>query len=112
MSCILIQNGRVIDPATGHDGVANLWIENGTIAAIGGLDRAATETIDARGKLVVPGLIDMHVHLREPGFEHAETIETGSKAAAGGGFASVCAMPNTQPVKQRTNSNSSKSGKQ
>jgi dihydroorotase len=97
MSCILIQNGRVIDPATGHDGVANLWIENGTIAAIGGLDRAATETIDARGKLIVPGLIDMHVHLREPGREEDETIATGCAAAIAGGVTSVACMPNTEP---------------
>jgi dihydroorotase len=97
MSCILIQNGCVIDPATGHDGVAKLWIENGTIAAIGGADRAATETIDARGKLVVPGLIDMHVHLREPGREEDETIATGCAAAIAGGVTSVACMPNTEP---------------
>lgn len=97
MSCILIQNGRVIDPATSHDAVANLWIENGVIAAIGGPDRQATETIDASGKLVCPGLIDMHVHLREPGREEDETIATGCAAAIAGGVTSVACMPNTEP---------------
>jgi len=97
MSCILIRNGRVIDPATSHDAVANLWIENGAIAAIGGPDRQATETIDASGKLVCPGLIDMHVHLREPGREEDETIATGCAAAIAGGVTSVACMPNTEP---------------
>lgn len=97
MSCILIRNGRVIDPATSHDAVANLWIENGVIAAIGGPDRQATETIDASGKLVCPGLIDMHVHLREPGREEDETIATGCAAAIAGGVTSVACMPNTEP---------------
>ena len=97
MSCILIRNGRVIDPATHHDAVANLWIENGVIAAVGGPDRQATETIDAAGKLVCPGLIDMHVHLREPGREEDETIATGCAAAIAGGVTSVACMPNTEP---------------
>ena len=97
MSCILIRNGRVIDPATHHDAVANLWIENGVIAAVGGPDRQATETIDAAGKLVCPGLIDMHVHLREPGREEDETIATGCGAAIAGGVTSVACMPNTEP---------------
>ena len=97
MSCILIRNGRVIDPATRHDAVANLWIENGVIAAVGGPDRQATETIDAAGKLVCPGLIDMHVHLREPGREEDETIATGCAAAIAGGVTSVACMPNTEP---------------
>lgn len=97
MSCILIRNGRVIDPATRHDAVANLWIESGVIAAIGGPDRHATETIDASGKLVCPGLIDMHVHLREPGREEDETIASGCAAAIAGGVTSVACMPNTEP---------------
>ena len=97
MSCILIRNGRVIDPATHHDAVANLWIENGVIAAVGGPDRQASETIDAAGKLVCPGLIDMHVHLREPGREEDETIATGCAAAIAGGVTSVACMPNTEP---------------
>jgi len=97
MSCTLIRNGRVIDPATRHDAVANLWIESGVIAAIGGPDRQATETIDASGKLVCPGLIDMHVHLREPGREEDETIASGCAAAIAGGVTSVACMPNTEP---------------
>jgi dihydroorotase len=97
MSSILIKNGRVIDPATNNDAVANLWIENGTITAIGGPDRQATEIIDARGKLVCPGLIDMHVHLREPGREEDETIASGCAAAIAGGVTSVACMPNTEP---------------
>ena len=97
MSCILIRNGRVIDPATRQDAVANLWIESGVIAAIGGPDRQATETIDASGKLVCPGLIDMHVHLREPGREEDETIASGCAAAIAGGVTSLACMPNTEP---------------
>ncbi len=97
MSCILIRNGRVIDPATRHDAVANLWIESGVIAAIGGPDRQATETIDASGKLVCPGMIDMHVHLREPGREEDETIASGCAAAIAGGVTSLACMPNTEP---------------
>jgi dihydroorotase len=90
----------VIDPASGHDGVADVWIEDGVIQGVGpGLAApAGAEVFDAGGLIVAPGFIDMHVHLREPGFEHAETIESGSRAAAAGGFTSVCPMPNTKPV--------------
>jgi dihydroorotase len=100
MARLLIKNGRVIDPASGHDGVADVWIEDGVIQAVGpGLAApAGAEVFDAGGLIVAPGFIDMHVHLREPGFEHAETIESGSRAAAAGGFTSVCPMPNTKPV--------------
>ena len=99
MARLLIKNGRVIDPATGHDGVADVWIEDGVIKGVGvGLPAAGSEVFDATGLIVAPGFIDMHVHLREPGFEHAETIESGSRAAAAGGFTSVCPMPNTKPV--------------
>jgi dihydroorotase len=95
----MVKNGRVIDPASGHDGVADVALEDGKIAAVGkGLERAGAEVFDASGLIVSPGFIDMHVHLREPGFEHAETIETGSRAAAAGGFTSICPMPNTKPV--------------
>ena len=100
MARLLIKNGRVIDPASGHDGVADVWIEDGVTKGIG-TNLTATvgaEVIDATGLIVAPGFIDMHVHLREPGFEHAETIESGSRAAAAGGFTSVCPMPNTKPV--------------
>src|SRR5579859_3232325 len=99
MARLLIKNGRVIDPASGHDGVADVWIEDGVIKGVGvGLSAAGSELFDATGLIVAPGFIDMHVHLREPGFEHAETIESGSRAAAAGGFTSVCPMPNTKPV--------------
>ena len=99
MARLLIKNGRVIDPASGHDGVADVWIEDGVIKGVGaGLPTAGSDVIDATGLIVAPGFIDMHVHLREPGFEHAETIESGSRAAAAGGFTSVCPMPNTKPV--------------
>jgi dihydroorotase len=100
MAQLLIKNGRVIDPASRHDGVADVWIEDGVIKGVGANLTAAAgaEVIDATGLIVAPGFIDMHVHLREPGFEHAETIESGSRAAAAGGFTSVCPMPNTKPV--------------
>lgn len=100
MPSLIIKNGRVIDPASGHDAVADVLIQDGVIAATG-TDLSAPEgsnVFDASGLIVAPGFIDMHVHLREPGFEHAETIETGSRAAAAGGFTSVCPMPNTSPV--------------
>jgi len=99
MAALLIKNGRVIDPASGHDGIADVWMEDGAILGVGaGLSPAGAEVFDATGLIVAPGFIDMHVHLREPGFEHAETIETGSRAAAAGGFTSICPMPNTSPV--------------
>jgi dihydroorotase len=99
MAKLLIRNGRVIDPASGLDKVADVFIKDGRIAAVGErLEAPGAERFDASGRIVAPGFIDMHVHLREPGFEHAETIETGSRAAAAGGFTSVCCMPNTQPV--------------
>lgn len=96
---ILIKGGRVIDPANGHDGVADVLLTNGRIAAVGrDLDApAGAEVIDATGLIVSPGLIDMHVHLREPGSELEETIASGSRAAVAGGFTTVCAMPNTDP---------------
>jgi dihydroorotase len=99
MARLLIKNGRVIDPSSRHDAVADVFIEDGLIAGMGpNLTAAGGEVFDASGLIVTPGFIDMHVHLREPGFEHAETIETGSRAAAAGGFTSICPMPNTKPV--------------
>src|SRR5579859_5606955 len=99
MSSLLIKNGRVIDPASGLDGPADVLIEDGVIQSVGrDLDRAGAQVFDAGGLVVAPGFIDMHVHLREPGIEHAETIETGARAAAAGGFTSICCMPNTVPV--------------
>jgi dihydroorotase len=99
MSALLIKNGRVIDPAAGRDGIADVWIEEGIVKGVGpGLAPSDATVFDATGLIVAPGFIDMHVHLREPGFEHAETIESGSRAAAAGGFTSICPMPNTSPV--------------
>jgi dihydroorotase len=96
---MLIRNGRVIDPGSHTDAIADVLIVDGKIAAVGpALSAAKPEVFDASGMIVTPGFIDMHVHLREPGFEHAETIESGSRAAAAGGFTSVCCMPNTKPV--------------
>lgn len=100
MGAILIAGGRVIDPASGTDRTSDVAITGGVIRAIApGLPRGpADEVIDARGMIVAPGLIDPHVHLREPGHEHKETLATGSLAAVAGGFTSVCCMPNTQPA--------------
>ncbi|HWP85899.1 MAG TPA: dihydroorotase [Terriglobia bacterium] len=99
MSILLIQNGRVIDPSQGIDRAADVLVRDGRIAAIGDhLPADGAERFDAAGCVVAPGFIDLHCHLREPGKEHAETIESGGKAAAAGGFTSVLAMPNTHPV--------------
>jgi dihydroorotase len=96
---IVIRNGRVIDPASQTDRIADVLIADGRIVGVAeNLAAPAGEVFDATGLVVAPGFIDMHVHLREPGFEHAETIESGARAAAAGGFTSVCAMPNTKPV--------------
>jgi dihydroorotase len=107
---LLIKNGHIVDPSQGIDGVGDLVIENNRIKEIS-LERKGKNsaegktaglqgfrTIDASGLYVLPGLIDMHTHLREPGFEYKETIKTGTMAAVKGGFTSVCAMPNTNPV--------------
>jgi dihydroorotase len=100
MANILIKNGRVIDPSSGMDETADVLIEGSTIKSISGkIARAdCDEIIDASGKIVLPGLIDMHVHFREPGREDQETIIGGSIVAAKSGYTSVCTMPNTNPV--------------
>src|SRR5205809_1852286 len=100
MSALIIRNGRVIDPANERDETADLLILNGKIAGVSQLSTLSSrpEEIDARGLIVAPGLIDMHVHLREPGFSHKETIESGARAAAAGGFTTIVCMPNTSPV--------------
>jgi len=96
---LLIRNGRVVDPASGTDSGLDVLILDGRIADVrAGIRTEAARTIDASGLIVAPGFIDMHVHLREPGFEEKETIRTGSRAAARGGFTTVCCMPNTNPV--------------
>ena len=98
---LLLKGGRIVDPSQGLDDQMDLLIEGRTIGGIGkDLTAAAGEShlLELQGKLVVPGLIDMHTHLREPGFEYKETIRTGSLAAAAGGFTSIACMPNTDPV--------------
>jgi dihydroorotase len=98
-AALLITGGRVIDPASGGDGHADILIRDGRIESVGtGLNDPDAVLFDATGAIVAPGFIDMHVHLREPGIEHAETIETGARAAAAGGFTTICCMPNTVPV--------------
>jgi dihydroorotase len=98
MSTILIRGGRVVDPAQEIDEVTDLAIKDGKIAALGkSAPKSADEVVEAGGLIVAPGLIDMHVHLREPGNEESETIATGTAAAAAGGFTAVACMPNTDP---------------
>ncbi|RJQ55445.1 MAG: dihydroorotase [Nitrospiraceae bacterium] len=108
---ILIKNGRIIDPSNNIDGKGDILIEDGKIKEVrsrkpevrkskGGMGGfvSGIQTIDATGCIVIPGLVDMHTHLREPGYEYKETIRTGTRAAARGGFTTVCCMPNTNPV--------------
>src|SRR5262249_35174895 len=100
---LLVRNGRVIDPATATDALRDILLDGdkirevapaGQIGAVGG----QYEVFDATGLVVAPGFIDLHAHLREPGQESSETIETGTRSAARGGFTAVCCMPNTKPV--------------
>ncbi len=96
---ILIKNGHVVDPKNKIDEVTELLIEKGQIAKIAKkITEKADREIDAKGKIICPGLIDVHVHLRQPGYEYKETIETGLRAAVKGGFTGVCPMPNTNPI--------------
>jgi dihydroorotase len=99
---LLIKNGRVLDPASNTDATQDLLLDEGSIKEITPAGKlsvdSGVETFDASGLLVAPGFIDMHAHLREPGQENSETIETGTRAAARGGFTAVCCMPNTRPV--------------
>ena len=101
MTSIIIRGGRLIDPSSGIDAPRDLLLSEGRVAAVeapGKIKQAGAEIIDAKGLAVAPGLVDIHVHLREPGQGYKETIATGTAAAAAGGFTSVCAMPNTVPV--------------
>jgi dihydroorotase len=101
MESLLIQRGHVIDPSTGIDREMDVLLREGRVAAVappGKLRGQAARSFNAKGCIVAPGFIDLHVHLREPGQAHKETIATGTAAAAAGGFTSVCAMPNTVPV--------------
>lgn len=101
---LIIKGGRIVDPQTGIDEVLDVYIKDTKISSIQKpgecqtTDFKNTKTINAHGKVVVPGLIDVHTHLREPGYEHKETIKTGTHSAAGGGFTAVCCMANTNPV--------------
>jgi dihydroorotase len=98
-SRILFKGVRLVDPAGARDEVTDVLIEDETIARTGsGLSAGGGETIDGDGMVMAPGLVDLHTHLREPGFEHKETVETGTRAAAAGGYTAVCPMPNTDPV--------------
>src|SRR5437773_12480310 len=94
---LLITNGRLIDPSQRIDAKMDLLITDGVIADTGKKLRATGETIDASGLVIVPGFIDLHTHLREPGQEHKETIATGTRAAVAGGYTAGCAMANTYP---------------
>src|SRR5262245_10964883 len=99
MSTLCLRGGRVIDPSQSFDSVTDLWIKDGRVAGLGPRpDLRADRTLDATGKIVCPGLIDMHVHLREPGREEDETIASGTAAALAGGVTSVACMPNTEPA--------------
>jgi dihydroorotase len=100
VSATIIRDGRVIDPANKRDEVVDLLIVDGKIAPLSQLSalNSQPDELDASGLIVAPGLIDMHVHLREPGFGHKETIESGARAAAAGGFTTIVCMPNTSPV--------------
>src|SRR5438105_9477791 len=98
MTTLRITNGRVIDPSQNLDQIADVWIRGEHLLGIGPQDLPADRTLDAAGKIVCPGLIDMHVHLREPGREEDETIATGTAAALAGGVTSVACMPNTEPA--------------
>src|ERR687887_2746247 len=97
---VLIRGGRVIDPANGVDATTDVLLRDGVVEEVGiGLSAPdGARTIDAAGLVVTPGFVDLHTHLREPGYEEKETIRTGTEAAAAGGFTSVCAMPNTEPA--------------
>ena len=97
---LIIRNGRVVDPSSGTDAVQDVWIADGRIHRVGRALKvpASVEVVDAASKVVCPGFIDLHVHLREPGFEYKETIASGTRAAAAGGFTAIACMANTFPV--------------
>ena len=101
---LYIKNGYLVDPASAREGHYDILIKDNRVWKVGpqlnldDLDIVADKVIDASGKFVMPGFIDLHVHLREPGYEYKETILSGSKAAAAGGFTTICAMPNTKPA--------------
>src|SRR2546421_4894467 len=97
---LLIANGYVVDPSQGVNAGTDVFIEGGRVAALLGRGEArpeGAEVFDATGLVVAPGFVDLHTHLREPGFEYKESIETGTQAASRGGYTTVCCMPNTDP---------------
>lgn len=106
MKPLLIQNGRLIDPGQGLDSIGNLLITDGTVSWLGNSETTPScpdcDVLNAEGLVVCPGFIDLHCHLREPGFEDKETIATGTQAAARGGFTTICCMPNTNPPLDNT----------
>ena len=96
---LLFRGARMVDPAGGRDEIADVHVRDGVVADVGrGLDAASAEVVDCDGLVLAPGLVDMHTHLREPGFEHKETVETGTRSAAVGGYTAVAPMANTDPV--------------
>ena len=96
---LLLRGGRVIDPTIGLDEVCDVRIEGGVIAEVGvDLSANGATIVECAEKIVMPGLVDVHTHLREPGYEYKEDVESGTRAAAHGGFTSICAMPNTNPI--------------
>jgi dihydroorotase len=96
---VLLRGGRLVDPASGHDGPADVLVEDDSIIEVGErLEAGRAEVLECDGLVIAPGLVDLHTHLREPGREDKETVETGTRAAAAGGYTAVCAMPNTEPV--------------
>src|SRR6478672_9290672 len=98
MPTLLIKNGTIVDPSQGLNKKGDLLLRDGKVAEIGDISAKADRVIDASNRLVTPGLIDVHVHFREPGDEEEETIASGSAAAVAGGFTTVCCMPNTKPA--------------
>lgn len=99
MTRVLLRGGRVLDPVSGRDETADVLVDDGDIVEVGsGLDDTGATVVDCAGLVVTAGFVDLHTHLREPGFEDAEDVATGSAAAAGGGYTAVCAMANTDPV--------------
>src|SRR5207248_444129 len=96
---VIIRGGLVIDPATRFDAIADVLVEDGRVAAVRtDIDAVEAREIDARRLIVTPGFVDLHTHLRDPGLEYKEDLESGTRAAARGGFTTVCAMPNTEPA--------------
>lgn len=99
MGKVLFRGARLVDPASGHDGVTDVLVEDSLVAEVGaGLAKDRAEVLDCDGLVLAPGFVDLHAHLREPGREDKEIVETGARAAAVGGFTAMCAMPNTDPV--------------